>query len=178
MLNHPILQKLQKCHNLNTLKQVHAQMLTTGLSLQTYFLSHLLNTSSKFASTYALTIFNHIPSPTLFLYNTLISSLTHHSDQIHLALSLYNHILTHNTLQPNSFTFPSLFKACASHPWLQHGPPLHAHVLKFLQPPYDPFVQNSLLNFYAKYGKLCVSRYLFDQISEPDLATWNTMLAA
>ncbi|XP_027935423.1 pentatricopeptide repeat-containing protein At5g43790 [Vigna unguiculata] len=178
MSNHPILQKLQKCHNLNTLKQAHAQMVATGLSLETYYLSHLLNTSSKFSSTYAITIFNRIPSPTVFLYNTLISSFTRHKDQIHLAFSLYNQILTHNTLQPNSFTFPSLFKACGFGPWLQHGPSLHAHVFKFLQPPYDHFVNNSLLNFYAKYGKLCVSRYLFNQINEPDLATWNTMLAA
>ncbi|XP_061373931.1 pentatricopeptide repeat-containing protein At5g43790 [Gastrolobium bilobum] len=178
IFNHPILQIVQRCHSLNTLKQAHAQMITTGLALHTYCLGHLLNISSKLASTYALTIFNCVPTPTVFLYNTLISSLTSHSDQVHIAFSLYNRILTHKTLQPNSFTFPSLFKACASHPWLQYGPPLHTHVLKFLQPPYDNFVQASLLNFYAKYGKLCVSTCLFNQISEPDLATWNTMLAA
>ncbi|ESW15100.1 hypothetical protein PHAVU_007G044100 [Phaseolus vulgaris] len=120
MSNHPILQKLQKCHSLNTLKQVHALMVATGLSLQTYYLSHLLNTSSKFSSTYAITIFNSIPSPTVFLYNTLISSFTRHTHQIHLAFSLYNQILTHKTLHPNSFTFPSLFKACGFRPWLQH----------------------------------------------------------
>ncbi|XP_057433439.1 pentatricopeptide repeat-containing protein At5g43790 [Lotus japonicus] len=179
IFNHPILKLLQKCHSLNTLKQVHAQMLTTGLALHTYCLSHLLTISSKLASTYALTIFSSIPNPTVFLYNTLISSFTSHSSQIHLAFSLYNRILAHKTLQPNSFTFPSLFKACCgSGHWFQYGPPLHAHVLKFLEPPYDHFVQASLLNFYAKYGRLCVSRCLFDQISEPDLATWNTLLAA
>ncbi|XP_027366689.1 pentatricopeptide repeat-containing protein At5g43790 [Abrus precatorius] len=178
LFKHPILEKLQKCDRLNTLKQVHAQMVTTGLALETYYLSYLLNTSSNLASTYAFTIFNHIPNPTVFLYNTLISSFTRHNRQFHLAFSLYNRILTHRTLQPNTFTFPSLFKACGYDPWLQYGPPLHAHVLKFLQLPYDHFVQASLLNFYAKYGKLCVSRYLFNQISQPDLATWNTMLAA
>lgn len=177
---HPILKLLQKCHNLNTLKQVHVQMLTTGLSLHTYCLSHLLNISSKLSTTYAFAIFNYIPNPTIFLYNTLINSLVNHSGEIHLAFLLYNRILTHKTLQlqPNCFTFPSLFKACGFDPWRQYGQLLHTHVLKFLQPPYDHFVQASLLNFYAKYGKLCVSRCLFDQISEPDLATWNTMLAA
>ncbi|KAK7390970.1 hypothetical protein VNO78_19220 [Psophocarpus tetragonolobus] len=175
MLKQPILEKLKHCDSLDTLKQAHGHMVTSGASLQTYFLSQLLNTCSKFDSTYALTIFNHIPTPTVFLYNTLISSF---SDRIHLAFSLYKRILSHKSLQPNTFTFPSLFKACASHPSLQHGPPLHAHLFKFLQPPFDPFVQNSLLNFYAKYGKLSVSRYLFNQISQPDLPTWNTMLAA
>lgn len=35
-----------------------------------------------------------------------------------------------------------------------------------------------MLNFYAKCGKVGVSRYLFNQISQPDLATWNSILAA
>ncbi|CAL0316345.1 unnamed protein product [Lupinus luteus] len=117
-------------------------------------------------------------TPTIFLYNTLISSLTH-NNQIHLALSLYNRILNNHTLQPNTFTFPSLFKACASHPsYLHYGPPLHTHLFKFIEQPFDHFIQSSLLNFYAKYGKLNVSASLFSQITQPDLATWNTMLAA
>ncbi|BAT93940.1 hypothetical protein VIGAN_08049400 [Vigna angularis var. angularis] len=70
--NDPILQKLQKCYNLNTLKQAHAHVAATGLSFQKDYLRHLLNISSKFSSTYAITIFNRIPSPTLFLYNNFI----------------------------------------------------------------------------------------------------------
>ncbi|XP_012574292.3 pentatricopeptide repeat-containing protein At5g43790 [Cicer arietinum] len=179
IFNHPTLLKLQKCNNLNTLKQIHAQIVTTGLSFQTYCLSHLINISSKFNLPYACTIFNYIPNPTIFLYNTLISSLINQHSKIHLAFKLYNKIIIHKSLQPNSFTFPSLLKACCSNPtWFQFGPKLHTHVLKLLQPPFDHFVQASLLNFYAKYGKLCVSRYLFDQINGPDLATWNIILGS
>ncbi|XP_058757526.1 pentatricopeptide repeat-containing protein At5g43790-like [Vicia villosa] len=182
IFNHPTLQTLQqKCNNLNNLKQIHAQIITTGLSLQTYCLSHLINISSKFSLSYAFTIFNHIPNPSIFLYNTLISSLINQNNdnKINLAFSLYSKILTHKNLQPNSFTFPSLLKACCSNPsWFQYGLLLHAHVLKFLKPPFDLFVQGSLLNFYAKYGKLCLCRYLFDQIDQPDLATWNIILSA
>ncbi|KAF8394361.1 hypothetical protein HHK36_020569 [Tetracentron sinense] len=95
-----------------------------------------------------------------------------------MAFSLYSHILTHKSLKPNNFTYPSLFKACGSHPWFDHGRALHTHVFKFLEPPYDHFVQASLLNFYSRYGKLSLSRYLFNQICKPDLATWNSILAA
>jgi len=180
IFNHPTLQTLQqKCNNFNTLKQVHTQIITTGLSFQTYCLSHLINISSKFNLPYAFKIFNYIPNPTIFLYNTLISSLINQTNQnnINLAFSLYNKILINKNLQPNSFTFPSLFKACCSNKsWFHYGPLLHTHVLKFLQPPFDNFVQASLLNFYAKYGKMRVSRYIFDRINEPDLATWNVIL--
>ncbi|XP_054778730.1 pentatricopeptide repeat-containing protein At5g43790 isoform X1 [Prosopis cineraria] len=156
-------------------------MLTIGLALHTYPLSRLLIQSSKLSLTYAVNIFRSIPNPTIFLFNTLISSVTnHHSEHTHVAFSLYNQILFHNntTLRPNSFTFPSLFKACASDAWLHYGQPLHTHVFKFLEPTSDRFVPASLVNFYAKCGKLNQCRYLFNQICEPDLAMWNTLLAA
>ncbi|XAR57293.1 hypothetical protein NMG60_11025379 [Bertholletia excelsa] len=176
----PILQVLQQCKTLDGLKQVHAQMITTGLILHTYPISRLLLVSSALASlSYTITIFNQVHNRTIFLYNTLISSLTTHRDQTHTALSLYTRILSHQpTLKPNEYTYPSLFKACVSHSWIDYGRALHAHVLKFLNSPYDNFVQASLINFYSQCGKWGICRYLFDRISEPDLATWNSLLSA
>lgn len=43
---------------------------------------------------------------------------------------------------------------------------------------HDRFVQAALVGFYANCGKLTVARSLFERISGPDLATWNTLLAA
>ncbi|XP_021899462.1 pentatricopeptide repeat-containing protein At5g43790 [Carica papaya] len=177
IFKHQALQLLEKCNTVHSFKQVHAQAITNALVIHTYPLSRLLLLSSTLAFSYALSIFNQIPNPTVFLYNTFISSSTHNAS---LALFVYNKILTHqdHTLKPNVFTYPSLFKACGFPPWLNHGRALHAHVLKFLQPPYDHFVQASLINFYANSGKLGVARYLFSQISKPDLPTWNSILGA
>ncbi|XP_010279274.1 PREDICTED: pentatricopeptide repeat-containing protein At5g43790 [Nelumbo nucifera] len=174
--NHPILLLLEECRTLKTLKQVHAQMITMGLILHTFPISRILLLSSILAPPYALSIFNQIQHPTVFLFNTLVSSLAA-QDYTHVSFSLYSRILSDKTLRPNNFTYPSLFKACGSHPWLDHGRALHAHVVKFLEPTSDHFVRASLLNFYAKCGKLAHSRYLFNQISAPDLATWNSILA-
>ncbi|XP_057960028.1 pentatricopeptide repeat-containing protein At5g43790 isoform X2 [Malania oleifera] len=178
IFNHPALLLLEKCKTLHALKQVHGWMITSGLILHTFPLSRILLTSSAIASSYSLSIFTRIPNPSIFLFNTLISSLSNHKRNAHLALSLYSQLISHKALRPNSFTFPSLFKACGSHPWLAHGRALHTHVLKFLQPSYDHFIQASLLNFYSKCGKVNISRYFFNQISKPDLATWNSILAA
>ncbi|EOY05819.1 Pentatricopeptide repeat superfamily protein [Theobroma cacao] len=179
IFTHPTLNYLSKCKTFYSLKQVHAQMITTGLTLHTYPLSKLLYVSATLALSHALAIFNQIPNPTIFLFNTLISSIiTNQRSHTHLAFSLYERILCYETVKPNSHTYPSLFKACGSHPWLHHGLALHAHVLKFLEPTYDNFVHASLLNFYANYGKLGVARYMFDHISNPDLATWNSILSA
>ncbi|OAY55680.1 pentatricopeptide repeat-containing protein At5g43790 [Manihot esculenta] len=174
----PTLQLFQKCKTLNTLKQIHAQMVASGLILHSYPLSRLLLFSSTLDITYTLSVFNQIPNPSIFLFNTLISSIVNQKHHTHVAFSLYLRILSHKSVKPNNYTYPSLFKACGLHPWVHHGLALHTHVLKFLEPTYDHFVQASLLNYYANYGKLGVARYLFDQISKPDLATWNSILAA
>ncbi|XP_026405684.1 pentatricopeptide repeat-containing protein At5g43790-like [Papaver somniferum] len=179
LINHPTLILLGNCKSLTTLKKIHAQMITTGLILHTFPLSRILLYSSTLSLTYSLTIFNQIINPSIFLYNTLISSFASNNNP-QIAFSLYSQILTHKTLKPNNFTYPSLFKACGSHPsWLHHGIALHTHVLKFLEPhTFDHFVQASLVNFYSKFGNLGLSRFLFNQIKKPDLATWNSILAA
>ncbi|CAI9762187.1 unnamed protein product [Fraxinus pennsylvanica] len=153
-------------------------MITTGLILHTYPVSRILLSSSTLATlSYTLTIFNQARNPTIFLFNTLISSFVQ-KEYTHAAFSLYITIFSHPTLKPNNYTYPSLFKACGSHQWLKHGRALHGHVLKFLDTPYDNFVQASLLNFYSRCGKVGISRYFFDQIVEPDLASWNSILSA
>ncbi|KAK1408843.1 hypothetical protein QVD17_40935 [Tagetes erecta] len=188
-IKHPILQILQtKCKSLNTLHQTHTQFITTGLILHTYPLSKLLSTilssTTPTSLSYALTIFNQAHNPTIFIFNTIISSIlihhNHHGQNTHLAFSLYNQILCVKSTKPNSYTYPSLFKACGSNPiWVKHGRALHVHVLKFLDlDQHDQFVQASLISFYSKGGNFGVCRYLFDQISQPDLGLWNCMLSA
>ncbi|KAL3626340.1 hypothetical protein CASFOL_029889 [Castilleja foliolosa] len=177
-LDHPTLRLLTKCKNIETFKQAHAQTITTGLILHTYPISRILLLSSTLSTlSYTLTIFNQITNPTIFLYNTLISYLTQ-KDHMEIALSLYDQIHANPNLKPNNYTYPSLFKSLGAHQWFEHGRSLHAHVLKFLDPPYDNFVQASLLNFYSRCGRVDVARYFFDQIRKPDLATWNSILSA
>ncbi|KAL7593531.1 hypothetical protein Lser_V15G31630 [Lactuca serriola] len=188
-IRNPILQILQsKCKTLDTYQQAHAQIITTGLILHTYpltqLLSAILSSTLPTSLSYALTIFDRVPNPTTYIFNTLISSIlthhNHHGQRTHLAFSLYNQILCIRAIKPNSYSYPSLFKACGSNPiWVKHGRALHTHVLKFLDPTeYDQFVQASLVSFYSKCGKFGVCRYLFDQISEPDLGLWNSILSA
>ncbi|GAB2277923.1 hypothetical protein Dimus_012622 [Dionaea muscipula] len=178
IFNHPILETLKKCKSLSTLKQIHAQMITTGLVFHTFPISCILRLCSRFSLTYALGIFSQVPNQSIFLYNTLISSICNYNHHVHIVMALYTRILYQPHIRPNSYTFPSLFKVFCSHPWFRHGQALHTHVLKFLGSNYDPFVQASLINYYSKCGKLGYCRYLFDQIRQPDLAMWNTMLSA
>ncbi|EPS61188.1 hypothetical protein M569_13609 [Genlisea aurea] len=176
---HPLLTLLNSCTTLHTLKQIHGQFILNGLILHTYPISRLLLVSSSLASiSYTLAIFNRVLNPTIFLYNTLISSCIRNG-HAQIALSLYHQVIAGPPhLEPNSYTFPSLFKAFGARELFRHGAALHAHVVKFLQHPHDNFVQVSLLNFYSRCGRVDVARYFFDRIVDPDLAAWNSILSA
>ncbi|XP_010522510.1 PREDICTED: pentatricopeptide repeat-containing protein At5g43790 [Tarenaya hassleriana] len=173
---------IPRCRTLGALKQIHGRLLTTGLSRHTFPISKLLLLSSTLSLPYALSVFHRIRNPSVFLFNTLISSVVsiHGSSHTHIVISLYSEVLCSRDVRPNAFTYPSLFKACGCDPrWHRHGRSLHAHILKFLDhESCDRFVLAGLVGFYANCGKLGVARTLFDRISEPDLATWNTVLTA
>lgn len=50
--------------------------------------------------------------------------------------------------------------------------------MKFLGGIGDRFVGASLVSFYGRRGMIKACRYLFDEMPDPDLPTWNSLLAA
>ncbi|KAM7259198.1 hypothetical protein ACFE04_014939 [Oxalis oulophora] len=73
------------------------------------------------------------------------------------------------------FTFPSLLKASASLPNLQHGQSLHSTIITMgLQS--DPFITTSLINMYNKCGSLTNAVQVFDKMSERDTSAWNAVI--
>ena len=73
--NRLVLSLIDRCISLKQLKQVHAHMLRTGLFFDTYSASKLFTAStlSPFSSLeYARKVFDEIPEPNLYAWNTLI----------------------------------------------------------------------------------------------------------
>ncbi|PKA46218.1 Pentatricopeptide repeat-containing protein [Apostasia shenzhenica] len=170
-------------------KRLHALFLTTGLALHSQPVSRLLLLSSlpplssslDGGISYSSSLLLSSPRPpSTFLSNTLISSIAS-SGHPRLALSLYNLLLFPPTssISPNPHSYPSLLKACSASPiFLPFGLALHAHLLKFLPFPLDPFVLTSLLILHSRRSSLPACRSLFDQIPRPDLPAWNAVLSA
>lgn len=65
-------------------------------------------------------------------------------------------------MNPNSHTFPVLFKSCAKVRATHEGKQLHAQVLK-LGLDSDVFTNTSLINMYAQNGELDSARMVFDK---------------
>lgn len=75
LLNHPILSQIDQCNSAEQLKQIHARMLRTELFFNPYIASKLFTASafSSFSSLdYARKVFDQIPEPNLYSWNTLI----------------------------------------------------------------------------------------------------------
>ncbi|KAJ6835483.1 pentatricopeptide repeat-containing protein-like [Iris pallida] len=111
-------------------------------------------------------------------YNSVIRSHIH-SHHPHLALLTFHHtLLLRSAPVPDEFTFPLLFKACATLSALREGAQIHCLLLK------SPFVQTnniyiltSLLNMYLSCGELDDARLLFETMPDKNVVAWNSMVS-
>ena len=81
---------------------------------------------------------------------------------------------------PNAHTFSMLLKACGSIRCISCARQIHCLKLKLLdeQGGDSIFVENTLIDVYAKLGSLVDAERLFSRMEHKDLATMNTMMDA
>lgn len=72
---------------------------------------------------------------------------------------------------PDAFIFPVVIKSAG-----EGAVSLHGHVFK-LGHGSDHYVCNAIMNMYVRYCPMVVARKLFDEMSEPMVADWNTMIS-
>ncbi|XP_022988762.1 putative pentatricopeptide repeat-containing protein At1g10330 [Cucurbita maxima] len=152
-----LLQLLQRfLKNSAKIQQIHALLITDD---------HLLNkpqapSNPKWISS--------------LLYNALIRAYLSFNRPCS-TLILYTQMLAHRT-KPNAHTFPSIIKsATISSPLL--GKLIHAHAVK-IGVVSDPFVLTSFVSFYAELRELGNARKVFDEITDPCIVAFNSLLDA
>eukprot|EP01018_Ginkgo_biloba_P011196 Gb_27462 [translate_table: standard] len=74
-------------------------------------------------------------------------------------------------------TYICLLQGCIKKKAWSEGKLVHAHMTNsgFMV---DRFLQNTLVNMYAKCGSLLNARRVFDQVPEQDVFSWTVMIAA
>ncbi|KAL5983424.1 hypothetical protein ACLOJK_017509 [Asimina triloba] len=177
-INFSILEtQLEKCRNSKHFKQIHLQMIISGLINDTYAASRLLRFSAQSGFVgldYSHSVLDRIENPNGFIYNTMMRSyLGRNLPQF--VMVLYMEMLRKNFAFDN-YTYPILFQSCCLRLSANEGKEIHAHVLK-LGFDSDVFVQNTLINMYAVCGELCDARRVFDESSVVDSVSWNSILA-
>ncbi|XP_064974539.1 pentatricopeptide repeat-containing protein At3g29230-like [Musa acuminata AAA Group] len=172
-----MLQIIQKVKSLRELKQIHLQIIVHSLGENNFILAKLMDLSSAFHSlNYAMRIFQNARSRNVVVHNTMIKCFVEKGCQ-NEAFSACNKMRALG-IPPNNFTFSFLLKACESLESLKWSKGVHCQILRFGFGCYI-FVQNALLGTYARCTKdIDLARQLFDDMSERDVVSWNSIIGA
>ncbi|KAM1216775.1 hypothetical protein ACFX2J_013017 [Malus domestica] len=167
-----ILHLLKQCASTKQLKQIHTQMLINSVDKPNFLLPRIIDLKDF---TYASLLFSHIPEPNDYAFNVMIRGLTTTWQKYQLTIEFYYQMKS-LYLMPNNFTYPFVFIACANLLELNHGRAAHSSVFKTGLDK-DGHVSHSLITMYARCGELGFARKVFDEISERDLVSWNSMIS-
>lgn len=167
---------LQMCHFSQEVKQLHAQLIVSGL------IHHPLNPGrlvESYVSTshlsYALSVFESISCPDTFAYNSLIRGLTlgHHFLD-NQSLRLYQEFLS-NGLNPDNYTFTFVLKSCSRMRATSEGKQVHAQIIKAGMEP-TTHVLSSLISMYSNCGHMESAERLLASVSDGSVLVMNAMI--
>lgn len=114
-------------------------------------------------------------APDVFTWTSMISGFAQNY-RITQALDLFRE-MWFTGVEPNGVTIASVLSACTSLKAFKKGTEIHSIAVK-MGYEYGILVGNSLIDMYAKCGKLEEAQRIFDKISERDVFTWNSIVGA
>ncbi|XP_033512670.1 pentatricopeptide repeat-containing protein At1g26900, mitochondrial [Nicotiana tomentosiformis] len=167
-----LISQLQSCKQISEIKQFHALMVKTGQDQIPFSLSKLLACSIQYTD-YASSMFKYIQSPNLYMYNTMLRSYSI-SDDPQKGLLFFNNMRAQSVIL-DQFAFVSGLRSCTRLLAKWTGEAIHSVVLRSgFDLPLD--LRNTLLNFYCVSGRIRCAHQLFDEFSDRDLVSWNTLM--
>ncbi|XP_024963443.1 pentatricopeptide repeat-containing protein At5g27110 [Cynara cardunculus var. scolymus] len=158
-------------------KLIHQKVITSGLQNNIAICKNLISlffSCQLFQS--ASIVFHSIEYPSdITLWNSLISNYTKNF-MFNEALQVFEKLMHFTFSKPDSYTYPSLLKACSGLKFVNFGRMIHTHLVKsgFMS---DVVVTSSLLGMYAKCGVFGLAVQVFDEMPERDVACWNAAVS-
>lgn len=120
-------------------------------------------------------VFNRMRARDLVSWTSMIKGYVYHG-HINEAIILFR-LLQREHLSIDSVTLIGLLQGLSQLGCLSFIKEVHCLSYRFFHGK-DLSVNNSLITTYAKCGKLCVARYIFQQMTERCLTSWNAMIGA
>ncbi|CAB4299932.1 unnamed protein product [Prunus armeniaca] len=120
-------------------------------------------------------VFNYRPNKDdTFLCNSMIRA---HTDMRQFAESftLYRNLRKDMGFKPDGYTFTALAKSCGLDVAIWEGQELHCHVIK-VGLCLDLYVSTSLVDMYAKFGRMSCASKLFDEMTETSRVSWTALI--
>lgn len=122
---------------------------------------------------YALQVFETLPHPDVFVYNTIMKG--HLQWQFTRDCILFYSRMLFESATPNRFTFPLVIRACSADNAVEEGRQVHAHVFKYGFGA-DGFSQNNLIHMYVNFHSLEEARTVFDKMPLRNVVSWTTLI--
>eukprot|EP00250_Pteridium_aquilinum_P021972 c25273_g2_i5 orf=128-3292(+) len=155
---------------------LHSHLLLLGTPLSPLLGQHLVVALAKCGAVDdALHVSCALSHRTVFSWTAIISGFSSSGHGLE-ALKMHQYMLE-DGVEPDHYTFVSLFKACGDIPDLTQGRTLHADARQrgFAE---DNFVASTLIGMYSKCGAIFEAENVFNALTEHDAVTWNSMLSA
>lgn len=172
-----LLDSLKDCKNLRIFKQIHAQLVTSGLVYDDFVTNKVVEFFANFvefgdyACNYLKQDIAHLGS---FPFNSLIDGYVCGVFP-QMAVSVYR-ALVRDGFVPDLFTFPVVLKACSNFSGSREGRQVHGVVVK-LGLLSDLYVQNSLIRCYGVCGDFSSAGKVFDEMLVRDVVSWNSLIS-
>eukprot|EP01018_Ginkgo_biloba_P031528 Gb_16955 [translate_table: standard] len=169
---------LRACSSLAALeqgKQVHALAVRTGFESDVIVGSALVDIYVKCGSIEdARKLFDRMPARNVVSWTAMIVGYAQNGHGVE-ALKLYLQMQCHG-VKVDQYTMAGILRACASIAALEQGKRVHADIVR-IGFELDVSVSNALIDMYGKCGRIEDAQKVFDNVVEPDVASWNAMIA-
>eukprot|EP01018_Ginkgo_biloba_P013189 Gb_32450 [translate_table: standard] len=121
----------------------------------------------------AFKIFQKMPKPNVVSWTAMVAGYAQNGQGVE-ALKLFGQMQLAG-VKPDSKTFASVLPACANLAALQQGMEIHEDIIR--SGFHDVFVENALVDMYAKCGSIKMAYNLFDKMQQRDVVSWTSMIA-
>ncbi|KAL3513147.1 hypothetical protein ACH5RR_025864 [Cinchona calisaya] len=169
---------LQNCKTIKHPSQIHTQIIINGFAQKNFILVKLLSFYITFGNlTSALEVFKQVHNPSTNLWNQIIKGHAR-SKKPRNSVEFFS-LMEKSEALPDGYTYSYVLNGCTKGGLFTEGQVIHGKVLKhgFCS---NVFVQTNLLNVYSSgggEGGVGYARYVFDEMSERSIVTWNSLLS-
>ncbi|CAN6459147.1 unnamed protein product [Victoria cruziana] len=169
-----ILKSCADCGNRSMAEQIHSLAIKSGFAAHPIVGTALLDAYAKCMNFKDVKlVFDNMPQRNIVSWNTVIGRCmesTRINDGRH-----YFQKMCEMDVKPDDFTFTCVVKAVIEESNIEEGKQLHAKAIKggFHS---DTSVGNSLITMYSNCAQVQSSFLAFNDIFEPDLISWNSMI--
>ncbi|XP_027361920.1 putative pentatricopeptide repeat-containing protein At5g13230, mitochondrial [Abrus precatorius] len=169
-----VLQACASMVSLNFGKQVQSYVLKVGLDSNVFVSNALMDVYAKCGEIEnSMKLFRELEEKNVVSWNTVIVGYVQLGYR-EKAMNLFSSMLEYD-IEPTEVTYSSVLCASASLAVLELGRQIHSLTVKTMYNKDIP-VANSLIDMYAKCGRIDDARLIFDKMDKQDDVSWNAII--